>query len=197
MRVSSLPGPCTRVYVNYCARERSRGVFPMLVRLNGKGAIMDRLSPEGLDVPFGDAQGEPDVTIDKIPNSPLALGMVCQFVARFPPFRDYTFGPTLHKLEYQLATGSHLIAGLDDRIVAYLGWVTTSREAAEAWIREEVSLRDVPESADAIAVTFLVTEHKRYILPMIRHFKRLNPGRSFYWKRHFLDGRVVQRTVRK
>ena len=138
------------------------------------------------------------VSFERIPNSPYGLGMLCEFVSRFPPFNDYEFGALVQTLLYQLETGSHMIAGRDDRIVGYLGWICTTREIAEAWIKMDAKLEHVPDKIDAVAVTVLCTEDARYILPLIKHAKTLNKGHSVYWKRHFIDGRVSKkRTVRK
>jgi hypothetical protein len=138
------------------------------------------------------------LSFERIPNSPYALGMVCEFISRYPPFNDYEFGVMTASLLYQLETGSHVIAGLDDRIVAYLGWICTTREIAEAWQQHDAKLSHVTDNIDAVAVTVLAAEDARYMLPLIKHAKILNPNYSVYWKRHFIDGRVAaKRTVRK
>src|SRR4051794_9132408 len=139
------------------------------------------------------------LTIDQIPSSPYAFGIVCKFVSRFPPFKDYQFGSIVNHLLYQLDTSSHVIAGLDDRIVGYVGWIPTTRELAEAWLRADNASLLSSEKTDAVVVTVLVTEDKHYILPMIKHLKMLCPNHSCYWKRHFIDGRLMtsERAVRK
>lgn len=138
------------------------------------------------------------LSFERIPSSPYALGMVCEFVSRFPPFKDYEFGVMIKTLLYQLETSSHLIAGLDDRMVGYVGWIRTTREIAEAWLERDAKLEPAFENIDAIAVTVLATEDPQHMLPLIKQAKTLNAGYSVYWKRHFIDGRLAaKRAVRK
>jgi hypothetical protein len=95
------------------------------------------------------------LSFERIPNSPYALGMICEFVARFAPFNDYEFGLMTKTLLYQLETGSHLIVGVDDRIVGYVGWIRTTRAIAEAWFDRDAKLEPAYENVDAVAVTVL------------------------------------------
>lgn len=130
------------------------------------------------------------LTFERVSSSPYSLGMTCEFVARFPPFNNFEFGSVVKSLLYQLDSGNHLVAGVDDRIVGYLGWISTTREIAEAWLDQDAQLRPSFENIDAIAVTILAAEQPRYIGALIREAKIRHPGQSVYWKRHFTDGRV-------
>jgi hypothetical protein len=140
----------------------------------------------------------PELLFSAFPNNPLSLGLVCDFVSRFRPFDTFEFRQMTVTLRYQLEAQSHLVAGLDDQIVGYLGWIRTTRAIAEAWVANDRSLTAVTDGADAVAATVLVTEDPRYALPLIRRAKTLNAGMSVYWKRQFIDGRVaMKRSVRK
>lgn len=137
-------------------------------------------------------------TIATFPASPLSLGLVCNFVARFPPFDRFEFQQMTVTLRHQLETRCHLVAGDGDEIVAYLGWVRTTSEIVEGWIKNEGPLTAVAENASALAVTVLATTDRKYLLPLIRHAKAENPGLSVYWKRHFADdAKTAKRRVRK
>jgi hypothetical protein len=139
-----------------------------------------------------------ELVISPFPNTPLSLGLLCDFVSRFPPFNKFAFGEMTLALRYQLETGCHLVAGLDDRIVGYLGWIRTTRAIADTWIAGNGPLTAVPENADAIAATILVTENPEFALSLVREAKHLNREFSVYWKRQFSDGRPdVKRSVRK
>ena len=138
------------------------------------------------------------LTFERVPSSPYSLGMVSEFVARFPPFKDFEFGTMIKTLLYQLETGSHLAAGLDDRLVGYVGWISTTAEIAEAWLNQDAKLQPASGNIDAVAVTILATEEARYAHALIKQAKLLNPNYSVYWKRYFSDGRVAaKRAVRK
>lgn len=129
----------------------------------------------------------------QVPFSPLSLGLVANFVSRFPPFDNYEFGIMMGSLRYQLEQQAHLVADVNDRLVAYLGWIETSRAIAEAWVQSDGGLHPVPFGADAVAVTILATESPDYIMPMIREAKRVRSKASVYWKRYYLDGRPARK----
>jgi hypothetical protein len=132
------------------------------------------------------------------PNTPVSLGLLCDFVSRFPPFDAFKFQEVVVALRYQLETQTHLVAGLDDHIVGYIGWVKTTRPIAEAWMTQSGPLTAAAENADAIAATILVTENSKHALALVRSAKMVNREYSVYWKRQFSDGRAsVKRAVRK
>jgi hypothetical protein len=139
-----------------------------------------------------------ELLISPFPNSPLSLGLVCDFVSRFPPFDRFEFRQMTVTLRYQLEAQTNLVAGFDDHIVGYLGWIRTTRAIAEAWVTDDGALTAAGHNADAVAATVLVVETPRYALPLIRRAKSVNLGMSVYWKRQFADGRVaMKRSVRK
>lgn len=139
-----------------------------------------------------------ELLISAFPNTPLSLGLVCDFVSRFPPFDRFEFRHMTVTLRYQLEAQSHLVVGRDDQIVGYLGWIRTTRAIAEAWVANDGALTAVTENVEAVAATVLVTENPKYALPLIRRAKTLNLGLSVYWKRQFSDGRIaMKRSVRK
>jgi hypothetical protein len=145
-----------------------------------------------------DPSAMPELVISSFPNTPVSLGLLCDFVSRFPPFGGFQFGTMAVALRYQLEAQTHLVAGVDDRIVGYLGWIKTTRVTAEAWIAGNGPLTAAAEGADAVAATILVTENAKYALPLIRKAKALNLGYSVYWKREFSGRREnVKRSVRK
>lgn len=132
------------------------------------------------------------------PASPVSLGLICDFVSRFPPFDAFEFRQMTVTLRHQLEARCHLVAGLDDDIVAYLGWIRTSKDIVEAWMANQGPLTTVAHDASAIAVTVLVATDRKYVLPLIRKAKAENPGLSVYWKRQRPDeARTTKRSVRK
>jgi hypothetical protein len=139
-----------------------------------------------------------ELVIAPFPNTPVSLGLLCDFVSGFPPFNTFAFGEMTLVLRYQLETGCHLVAGLDDRIVGYLGWIRTTRAIADNWSAGNGPLTAVPDNADAVAATILVTEKPKFALPLLRQAKQRNGAFSVYWKRQFADGRAnVKRSVLK
>ena len=138
------------------------------------------------------------LTIAAFPSTPLSLGLLCDFVSRFPPFDSFEFKQMTVTLRHQLEAQCNLVAGYEDEIVGYLGWIRTTRQIAEAWVIDEGPLTAIGDDAPAAAVTVLVASNPRFILPMIRHAKAAHPGLHVYWKRQFGDGkRPAKRSVRK
>ncbi len=134
----------------------------------------------------------------KLPWSPFSLGLSTDFVSRFAPFEDFEFGMMVKTIKYQLESGNHIVAAIDDRIVGYLGWIRTTRAIAEAWLNEDAPLNPALEGQNAVAVTVLAVDKPAFILPLIRYAKASNSAYSVYWKRHAPDGRLVaKRRVRK
>jgi hypothetical protein len=132
------------------------------------------------------------------PAGPLSLGLLCDFVSRFPPFDAFEFKQMTVTLRFQLETQCHLVAGDEDEIVGYLGWIETSVAVAEAWVADHGPLLASKEDVSAIAVTVLATSNPRYVLPLVRHAKTVRPGLPVYWKRQFVDGKPPsKRSVRK
>ena len=137
------------------------------------------------------------LTISRIPSNPVSFGLVCNFVAHYPPFDNYEFGLMVKSLRFQLEQQTHLVGSVDDRVVAYLGWIETGREMAEAWSAGEGPLHPQLDGG-AVAVTVLATNSSAHILPLIKEAKRVAYGKSVFWKRSFIDGRgAVKRAVRK
>lgn len=123
------------------------------------------------------------------PNAPQSLAGVIRLVAKYPPFRSYQFGPMTETLARQLREGTNVVAIDQGRLVGYVGWVKTTREGAERWMRGEGVPGASGAEANAIVVTVLVAPERRSILPMIRMLVDLNPGVPVYRKRSFQDGR--------
>jgi hypothetical protein len=135
--------------------------------------------------------------ISRVPSNPVSFALVCNFVARYPPFDNFEFGLMVKSLRFQLEQQTHLVGSIDDRVVAYLGWIQTSREMAEAWASSEGPLH--PQlNGDSVAVTVMATQSSAHILPLIKEAKRVASDKSVFWKRDFSGARgSVKRAVRK
>jgi hypothetical protein len=138
------------------------------------------------------------LTIASFPSTPTSLGLLCNFVSRFPPFDNFEFKQMTTTLRFQLETQCNLVAGFDDEIVGYLGWILTTEAIAEAWVNSGGPLTALVENPSAAAVTVLATTDSKYVLPLIKRAKVLNPDLPVYWKRQFADGKQpAKRRVRK
>ena len=136
--------------------------------------------------------------IEAFPSTPLSLGLLCNFVSRFPPFDTFEFKQMTVTLRFQLEAQCHLVAGDQDEIVGYLGWVPTTVPIAEAWVADQGPLTAATDEVSAVAVTVLAASNPNYLLPLIRRAKTIRPGLPVYWKREFMHGKEPRkRSVRK
>lgn len=138
-----------------------------------------------------------NIIFSQLPGNPASFGIVCNFLAHYPPFDAYDFGLMVKTLRLQLDHRAHVVGSINDEIVSYVGWIGTSSEIAEAWAAGDGPLHPT-STGDAIAVTILACRSSDHILPMIRNAKNYNGDKSVFWKRDFIDQRSsVKRAVRK
>jgi hypothetical protein len=129
-----------------------------------------------------------NLEITQLGKNPYALGIAARFVAQYQPFAALEFGPTIQSLMFQISEGTHLIASRDDIMVGYLGWLRVDAAVAQGWQSGTARLL-AKADGDAIAVTLLASDYKEDMLPMIKAAKRMEPGKSVFWKRYYSDGR--------
>ncbi len=126
-----------------------------------------------------------------------SLGSLAAFVSQHAPFTHYEFGPVMKTLLYQLEHRTHAVAMARDPVtgeladmVSYVGWIRTSDEIARNWTENDGRLSMSRGEHDAIAVTILATDDPASVMGLIKHAKKMNVGKSVYWKRYFMDGRA-------
>ncbi|MEO9874300.1 MAG: hypothetical protein ABJM26_19590 [Anderseniella sp.] len=135
-----------------------------------------------------------------------SLGSLAAFVSQHAPFTQYEFGPVMKTLIYQLEHCTHAVAMARDpvtgelsQMLSYVGWVRTTDAVAREWLENEGRLTMSSGKHDAIAVTILATDDPASVIGLIKHAKKMNAGKSVYWKRYFMDGRAPssRRVVKK
>eukprot|EP01037_Dinobryon_pediforme_P023786 gene23786-25351_t len=130
----------------------------------------------------------PDIDFVSMPLNPYALGMVLEFVTRYPPFATFEAGTLVNAVSFQLGTGSNLLASRQDQLVGYLGWIPTTLAVGQAWMRSSDIL--VPaDNADTAAITILAVADPALMQPMIRVAKTRYTFRHVVWRRYYQDGR--------
>jgi hypothetical protein len=92
----------------------------------------------------------------------------------------------LTALRHQISSGSH-VAGFDgDRLVGYCGWILTTKDAGEAWLREETDLTPCHlREADSAALTTVRIVRSEDVRALIRACRSINPGRRIFFKRDY------------
>lgn len=118
-----------------------------------------------------------------------ALGLVADFVADDLPFSDFKARKLLTALRYQLSQGCHAAGFVDDRIVAYCGWMLITETTGEHWLKGTGRLTPArPDAANAAALTIVRIPDRANVQPMIRACRSDNPGRRVFFKRQYDDG---------
>lgn len=120
-----------------------------------------------------------------------AMVGVSLIVSRHPPFFNYSFRLMLMKLVDQLKYSANITAVLDGKIVAYAGWIVVNDSDAQRWLKDGGEL-PVPnwQNGNAAIITIIVTEHKRYLLPLMRAVSHVCQGKKGYAMRSYQDGRA-------
>ena len=120
-----------------------------------------------------------------------ALVGVSLIVSRHPPFINYSFRLMLMKLVDQLKYSANITAVLDGKIVAYAGWIVVNDSDAQRWLKDGGEL-PAPnwQNGNAAIITIIVTEHKRYLLPLMRAVSHVCQGKKGYAMRSYQDGRA-------
>lgn len=138
-----------------------------------------------------------DINFTAMPNNPASFGLICDYLSNHVPFDSYEFGLMVKSIKFQLQNGTHLIGEENDKIVAYMGWLETRSDIAEAWAADKGPLHAV-HGEEAVAVTVLTVSPSVRILDIVRAAKKAQPDKSVFWKRDYADNRgTTKRAVRK
>lgn len=117
-----------------------------------------------------------------------ALGLVTDFLAAEPPFDRFKANKLLTTIKYQLQLGQHVAGFEKERLVAYCGWLTTSKAVGEAWLLSNSELKYIPPTeADAVALTVVRVLRPEHVLPMMRACRERNPGQRVFFKRDYAN----------
>ena len=124
----------------------------------------------------------------------VSFSAVTRLVAKYPPFSGYSFGLMAAKIQDQLLHGSNVLAILDNKLVAYAGWIVADRAETESWLEHGGSVPDPRwQTGDACIITIVVTDHRAYLMPMFRAVSHVCAGKKGYRMRSFNDGRQDSR----
>jgi hypothetical protein len=123
-----------------------------------------------------------------VPNAE-AFGAGIDFLARVKPFSEFRVGVLTSAVRAQLRDGHHASAMRENAIIGHCGWVLTTREIGERWVREQVPLQSAPaDRADAAALTLVRADEPKVLRRLIRVARELNPGRRVFFLREYADG---------
>lgn len=129
---------------------------------------------------------KPEYRIESLTGSYEAFGMVFDLLSRHPPFADSPLAQLAQPIRRQLRTGRQVAAvSADNELLAYAGWVPTTRANAELWVADIGPLSIVDDGQDAMAMTIVVSTHPGVTAALIRRARDLNPDVKWYFKRSY------------
>lgn len=138
------------------------------------------------------------ITVKKMSNHWLALGLAAHFLARRPPFANFRSTDLIRTLSAQIHRGHYLFA-LDDsgaateaRVVGYLGWVLYGHEAAERFAETgKPPAEELAEGGDVAWVLTSAAVDRRSFFALAKAGRTLYPNHRVMGIRHKSNKRVV------
>jgi hypothetical protein len=119
------------------------------------------------------------------------------FLARVKPFSEFRAGVLASAVRDQLQLQHHVCAIRGITLIGYCGWLLTSQQIGELWLREQVPLDPVPDDrADAGALKIVRAEDPKVLRRHIRATRDLNPGKRVFLRREYGEGlKTVRQTT--
>jgi hypothetical protein len=140
------------------------------------------------------AGGEPPLELRQFTSSYESLGILIDYFAKTPPFARLTVAEFVIALKHQLAHGHHFCAFRGDRLVGYCGWLWTTREIGERWMRGDGELKSVAtENVDSAALTVVRADDPAALPLMIRALRERGKGKRIFFRRDYAESSRPQR----
>jgi hypothetical protein len=124
-----------------------------------------------------------------LPPTKESLGAVLHFLSVDKTFGSKPLAGVVSEIRLQLKNKWHLCAIRDNRLVGYCGWVFTTTEIAEKYIKGEPPPRtNVPsEPADTPVLTIVCIPERQLVLPMVRAMRKLGQGKRVFFRREYFN----------
>lgn len=137
------------------------------------------------------------ITVKKMPNQWLALGLAAHFLARRAPFENFRSGDLIRTLSTQVHRGHYLFA-LDGsagqseaRVVGYLGWALYDHRAAEDFSATgKPPAEELAVGGDVVWVLTAAAVERAAFFALVKAARALYPDHRIMGTRH-KDGRRV------
>jgi|RhiMetdeSRZDD1v2_1073273.scaffolds.fasta_scaffold381426_2 hypothetical protein len=120
----------------------------------------------------------------RLPPSYGAVSFIMEFIVATSEFGDMHARTLFMGLKTQIQHGYHIAAYRNKKLVGYCGWLHTTDQIAQLWLKNEGKLQEVPAaSSDAVALTIVRFTDGDAVLPAIRVCRQLNGERRVFFKR--------------
>ena len=136
------------------------------------------------------------VTVKKIPDSWVALGLAAHFVAKHNTFARFPAGDLIRTLSTQINRGHYLFA-LDTstapaRVVGYIGWALYDNAVAELFAQTGVPPADeLANGGDVVWILTAASANRRAFFELLKKGRALYPAHRVMAIRHKTGGKRV------
>ena len=136
------------------------------------------------------------LTVKKVPDLWLALGLAAHFVARRAPFNRFPAGDLIRTLSAQINRGHYLFA-LDTsakpaRVVGYFGWALYDHSVAERFAATGVPPSDrLATGGDVVWILTAVAENRGAFFALGKSARALYPAHRVMGIRHKANGKRI------
>jgi hypothetical protein len=138
---------------------------------------------------------ETGVVCRRLPPSYGALSFIMEFLVATDEFGDMHARTLFAGLKTQIQRGYHVAAYRNKKLVGYCGWLHTTEEIAQRWLKNEGKLQEAPAaSSDAVALTFVRFTDRDAVWPAIRRCRQLNGERRVFFKREPRGGQPARKS---
>jgi hypothetical protein len=130
----------------------------------------------------------------RLPATYAAIGLAFEFIIDTEQFGAMPARTLFLAVRTQLKRGYHVAAFRDQKLVGYCGWLNTTEEIAENWLKGEGTLDGVPiAQSNAVALTIVRVTDRSAVPPIIRSCRQLNASRRVYFKREQSAARAARK----
>jgi hypothetical protein len=124
-----------------------------------------------------------------------SFGAVIHFLAVEQAFGRKPLGEIVLEVSRQLHNKWNMCAVRDNKLVGYCGWIFTTREIAEKYVKgDPIGNADAPpDQADTPVLTIVRIIEPQWVLPLMRAMRNLAPGKQVFFRREYLDPKKPKR----
>lgn len=136
------------------------------------------------------------ISVQRVPDSWMALGLASHFIARRKPFGNYRADDLIRTLDGQIRRG-HYVFALDTsqkvaRVIGYLGWALYDLATAEQFAASgKPPATELADGGDVIWMLTVAADDRRALMAMTKATRALYPSHRLMGMRHKPGGRKV------
>jgi hypothetical protein len=150
---------------------------------------------ETQSAPVDHAGSRSPINCRRLPPSYGSLSLIMEFIVATEEFGGMRAKTLFSALKAQIQGGYHVAAYRDQKLVGYCGWLNTTEDIAEQWLKNAGKLHGIPvASSNAVALTIVRIVEREAVLSIIRSCRQLNGERRVFFKRESRGRRPARKS---